>query len=259
MTRRIYYHSSLIAAVAMAFTITPFIADAQDRSQRDRQQRDQQRDQWQRDQGQRDQGQRRQTQRDMGFNMAQISGEIQEMKTVRTRRDDQQHRVARLETDRGTVFADFGPASQKLRNLNLSEGDRIEVQGKMSRMGDRAILLADSVRHDGTKIKVRKPNKIRAEGRVQAVQGVRVKRTGETHRLVLIDTQRGKIAADLGPDARKHNIRPGQHIQIEGRLVRVENKPFLLANSYTVQQGQGREYRETFSRQDQQRQQQRQR
>lgn len=77
--------------------------------------------------------------------MVSLEGEIINMKTVPLRNTDIEHRIVRIETEDGNRrIVDLGPTDQT-DDLDIREGDQIEVRGTPVMAGDVRILAARKV------------------------------------------------------------------------------------------------------------------
>lgn len=78
-------------------------------------------------------------------NARRVSGEIVEIGTVTSRGIPDEHTVVILRTEQGErLYADLGPAIQ-FEDLELARGDRITVNGSISYVQGRLILVARQV------------------------------------------------------------------------------------------------------------------
>lgn len=93
----------------------------------------------------------------------QVSGTILSMKTVGIRGSDVQNRVALIRTNKGNkrLVVDLGP-EQELKGLNTGKGQRISVQGRVVRVGDRQLLVAERVRQNDQTRQLQRTAQMRA-------------------------------------------------------------------------------------------------
>ena len=92
----------------------------------------------------RGQNQRRAENQRRGQSQHRVSGQLRDLLTVRST-DRQQLTVGRIETNQGrTARVVLGPKDD-LRQLNLQQGDRVEVVGQPGRINDRIVLVARRV------------------------------------------------------------------------------------------------------------------
>jgi hypothetical protein len=84
----------------------------------------------------------------------QVAGEVVAQKTVDVRGTNIKHQIVHLKTQGGKrVIADLG-STRQLSNLDISEGDRISVQGRAVRVGNRLVLAANKVRANGETVQI---------------------------------------------------------------------------------------------------------
>jgi len=167
--------------------------------------------------------------------LTRVQGNIIGMKTVKIKGKDVKHQVLRVRSDLDNiVLIDLGPRTQKIRNLNLSEGKRVNIVGLGGVAEGQKLILADRIQVDGQTVHVKTPKMKRVEGRVVAAQDVSIRKTGDKNRVVILQTPQGKLPIDLGPRAKllDINIREGTSMKAEGKLVRVQGKPFLMASMF---------------------------
>ena len=109
----------------------------------------------------------------------QVRGRIQAVKSVEVRGMEQPNVVALIRTRKGNqqLVVDLGPRN-RLRNLSLERGDQISVEGKLARVQDRSILVADRARIQGRTIRIQRPQQ-----RSQYVENLRAMSPAERRAL----------------------------------------------------------------------------
>lgn len=176
----------------------------------------------------------------------QVTGEIERVKKVVIRGTGQEHLAVLLTTTQGRrVVADLGPAEQ-FRDVKLRAGDLISARGPVARVNDRRVIFAREINVDGDTIRIhrRMPTQnsrqstTAVNGKIAIMKELKVKGGDESHQVVRILTKEGEqIVADLGEKAssKDMNLAYGQEISVEGPMVRLSGKPFVLAQKVTTQ------------------------
>jgi hypothetical protein len=86
-----------------------------------------------------------------------LSGELVSMRTTKFRGHDGQFVVARIRDENGkTSTVNLGSKS-KIDQLNLSQGDEVQLVGRPTRINDKPALVADKVMADGKSVDVSPP------------------------------------------------------------------------------------------------------
>ena len=86
-----------------------------------------------------------------------VNGELTNLKQIELSGYGGPHMVGRVRTDRGTAAkVDFGPVAQ-VESLGMTEGDRVDVEGRRGRINDKAMLLATKITSDGKTVQVDRP------------------------------------------------------------------------------------------------------
>ncbi len=209
--------------------------------------------------GSRSEHRRRGASSEFKWSWPRVSGEIERAKKVELRGKNQEHVAVMLTTEHGGhIVADLGPG-RNLRDLELTTGDWISARGPIMRINDQLVMIAKEVEADGQVVQIRRPfpgghqssqqaqtqsgqtsqqaSRQTLSGQVQTVKELKVKGTGKTHQLVRVKTQEGQqIVADLGTkrELRELNLTNGQQVTIQGRQLRVNGKPFLLADQIST-------------------------
>lgn len=176
----------------------------------------------------------------------QVTGEIERVKKVVVRGTGQEHLAVLLTTTQGRrVVADLGPA-ERFRDVKLRAGDLISARGPVARVNDRRVIFAREINVDGDTMRIqrRMPAQLARQstkavnGKIAIMKELKVKGGDENHQVVRILTKEGKqIIADLGEKAslKDMNLAHGQEISVEGPMVRLSGKPFVLAQKVTTQ------------------------
>lgn len=83
-----------------------------------------------------------------------VSGEIDQLRKIRLRDNEQPCVVARVRTDEGRTARILLGTQQQLSRLDLQPGDRISVRGRVGRVNDRSLLVANQVRSGDQQVRV---------------------------------------------------------------------------------------------------------
>ena len=91
----------------------------------------------------------------------QVSGTVVRSENVQIqdqgRDTEQQNRVILLQTQDGQhLVIDLGP-EEYLQHVRLLPGTHLKAQGRIVRMGDRAVLLAQQIETQGQSLRVQRP------------------------------------------------------------------------------------------------------
>lgn len=168
-----------------------------------------------------------QRQKQMKSSPMQLSGKVQESKTVTVR--DRKHSVAMVQTQQGqTVAVDLGAADK----ANVSKGDQLTVKGHVTKVGDKALFIAESAEmQSGTK-------QINRDGRqytgtIEKTKKVDVR--GDEHLLAKVNTEDGKtMMVDLGSSQQPWiNVQKGQKVTVQGVPAKIKDRVLLMAQKVT--------------------------
>jgi len=166
--------------------------------------------------------------------LATINGEIIALRQVAIRDSAVKHQIVRLRTQRGNLVAiDAGPVN-RVQTAGLRPGTQLAVTGKLGRVRGNYVMLAERLQIDGRSIHVRDTGNIRVQGRIVGARDVPLTGTTRQNRLLLVHTQQGRLAIDLGDTSQLKglNLDQGTQIKAEGRVVDVQGRPVLIANAY---------------------------
>lgn len=114
--------------------------------------------------------------------LREASGDIVRTKVVAIRGTNQENLVALIDTHRGNdrLVVDLGPVDA-MRELRLGEGDRIAVEGRVHRVGDRQVLVASRIREGDRTRRIDRSGQAQHHARIQA----RLEHPGTTDQLAL--------------------------------------------------------------------------
>ncbi|QDU87728.1 hypothetical protein Pla175_10940 [Pirellulimonas nuda] len=173
-------------------------------------------------------------------NRQKMSGQI--VDTRQFKAGGQQHTAAIVKTGKEKkVLVDLGPAESL--DVDLQNGDQVEVQGAPAKVNDRVMLLADSLRHDGEKVSIDRRNSRKSknasqepsqtaksdqqesqsrQGRTLSGEVVSMKRLdvrGTERQVAKIDSDRGELLIDLGPAEKfQRDLRKGDRVTATGMI-----------------------------------------
>ncbi|QRK10929.1 hypothetical protein JQX13_13150 [Archangium violaceum] len=173
--------------------------------------------------------------------MRKVQGTILKQKEVTVRGTDRRHQVVLLETQGGRrVVVDLG---SPMRNApQLKEGQQLQASGVAGRVGDRAVLFAQRATIGGKEVQLNRPeqrfNKSLARqvtGQVVRQKNVSVPGSDVDNTVVLLRTQQGIAAVDLGPADQlgSAQLKEGQRLSVRARPVILTDRIVLVADQLT--------------------------
>lgn len=173
-----------------------------------------------------------------------LSGEVLAVKLEDVLGSDEPHGIVLLYTPRGNqVTVDLGPES-KLRRLYVRAGDFITVNGELTTVGGRTLVLAEQLLARGQTTQIERPKREarrpvqRRPGPVlqgEVVGWRQVQSMGDLHEIVLVETERGeRISVDLGETPRVR-LERGDRVRIEGRLMTLAGQELLVAEQIELE------------------------
>ncbi len=159
-----------------------------------------------------------------------VSGKIEKIKHTTVR--NQKHLIAKVKSDQGKdLCVDLGTKDQIGRS-DVSEGKQLSARGPMVHMGDKKLVLAQSVTLNGqTKQINREGRSIRGE--IVSTRKAKV-RGDQQHQMAIIKNKQGskRVAVDLGPaDELNLQLSEGDRISVTGPTVKVKDRLVVMANS----------------------------
>jgi hypothetical protein len=183
----------------------------------------------------------------------QVSGTVEKAKRVNVR-NAPDRLVVQVSGEQGKMFiVDLGPANQLGHNRQnqqqqqqtrdsqanaqrsgeqpVKQGERISARGPMTKVGDKQVLMAQSVKiGNQAEQKIQRAGQ-QITGQVATLKTAKVR--GQDHQLVILNLQSGKqTLVDLGPaDKLNVDLAKNDQIQIQGVPVKVKGKLVFLANS----------------------------
>ncbi len=171
----------------------------------------------------------------------QVSGTIQDTKQVQLAQQRQKHTFAKVRTQQGrTVVVDLGP-SNRVNQLDLSRGDRIQAQGQVSMVNQRPVLMSEQVRANNQTIRLETPKGSqtkRLEGTITKTATRRLRGQNQpAHVIALVELETGqKVPVDLGrkSDLQDVSISEGKDITLLARSAKIGNRTILVAESMGI-------------------------
>lgn len=163
-----------------------------------------------------------------------VTGTIQRTKTATV--GGAKHTVALLKQEKSgnDVAVDLGRQDQ-LKDLNLESGKEIRVRGPMAKIGDKPIVMAQTVAMGGESFAI---DRNRQSRRGEIVDTREVQLRGQKHLLAIIRGERNqdqRLAVDLGAaDRLDADPKKGDRIVVTGVPVKVQGKQLLMAQSFTL-------------------------
>ena len=166
-----------------------------------------------------------------------VSGELTNLKEIALSGYGGPHMVGKVKTDRGTVAkVDFGPSAQA-KELELTEGDRVDVEGRRGRINDKAMLLATKVSSDGNTKQIDRPKPSglrRVKGEITGLKTTRFR--GRTDESVIADMRLvsgREVKVNLGSQAALAplNLEQGKSVSLIGRPGSINDEPALIATT----------------------------
>ncbi len=225
---------------------TIFVYDLQMAQKRSRDRREQSQQQGQREQGQREQGQSQSARQSAGGSKqqsatAKIAGELQDMRKIRMRDSEQQFVIARVRTDEGRTAKVLLGKQQQLSGFDLSDGDRIEVEGRRGRINDQPVLVASKVKAGGKAMQVeidRMNQPVRQfKGEIVRTQTTRFQGHDKPFVVAEMRCQDGSSKlVNLGPKDKfaDVDVKQAEEVCVLAAMGRIDGKKALIAEEVSV-------------------------
>ena len=176
--------------------------------------------------------------------MQDVSGRIERLNTLRLAENDRRHLIARVDTREGySARVDLGPEDQ-LRDLDLDQGDVIEVSGMPGRINDRPVIMAERVEAKGRTVTVHRapdPALMRIEGTLLETRSVRPTGLQQDHLLAKVRADNGQThVVDLGPRPalERARLRDGAGVKLLATRVMINEHTALAAEQLRVDNGE---------------------
>ena len=134
-----------------------------------------------------------------------LKGNITHVKQVRNATSGGQNTVVEIKPAKGNLtIVDLGP-TQPLLNMALAKEDSIAVTGPTEHIGPYSVLMAKQVKSGANNVTVERVetaaayDRKEATGRIERVRDVRIRGTGQIHRVAAIKGADGRLMLiDLG-------------------------------------------------------------
>ena len=171
-----------------------------------------------------------------------VSGEVSDLKkiTLSGPEHDHQHLVGKVKTDRDTVAkVDFGPVPQ-VKSLGLSEGDRVDVEGRRGRINDKAMLLATSVTSGDETLQIKRPKPSgarRVRGEITGLAKSTFRGADGESVVARVELVSGRTATvNLGSQETLRDLKltVGDEVAMEVRPGSINDRPALIATRVNV-------------------------
>lgn len=155
-----------------------------------------------------------------------ISGTIDAKRTTSVNKVD--FLVVRVkQKDDSMIVVDLGPAD-RFANVRIEASDSITATGPMERIGEKDVLMADSVIIAEKEIRIERPMPSYT-GTVRDVKQIDVNNV--KHSMVVVETSAGNQLVDLGPvDALKVTVAPQSKIVVYGVPVKSHDHKVVMAS-----------------------------
>lgn len=155
----------------------------------------------------------------------QVSGSVNRVKSVLLPTGE--HMVVELSARGSRINVDLGP-EQRLDDMEIRRGDRLQVAGPMTKVGDKRVLMAQSVTLDGEERTINRSTR-QTSGTVASTREAQIR--GNTHLIALIEQDDQRIAVDLGSpgQGQRIDVRDGDEITVFGPRVKVQDRTILMA------------------------------
>lgn len=169
-----------------------------------------------------------------------VRGEIQNLRKQNLTGSEDQSVMAKIETDEGrTATVCLGPQKQ-LSRLNLSEGDKVTIEGVRGRVNDRSVLLARKVTSDGQAVNVQMSDdrKLkRVKGEVLSKRTAKFRNQDEQHVVAKVRLISGtQETVNLGPKSKvdQLDLQEGDDVALLVRPGRVNGQPAMIAEQVSA-------------------------
>ncbi len=130
------------------------------------------------------------------------------------------------------TIVDIGPA-EHWKTHPLQVNDSLTATGPVERVGDKRILIAETIKVGDTKETPITRAAPKMEGQVVDVTTTEVK--GKPHTLAVIESQSKRQLVDLGPSSNlKVKVEPQTQIVVQGVPVQVRNHSIVQAERVTI-------------------------
>lgn len=156
-----------------------------------------------------------------------VEGEI--VSTKKARVNGSENLIVGVKRDQGDQIAiDAGPFDE-LRGSEISVGTSVAATGPVERIGEKQVLIADSLRVQGSQpITIRRSIGIPLSGQIVDVKTTRV--DNSDHYFAVVESESGRHLVDFGPTSSyKMDITPSSAVSIRGIPVQVQQNQVMMA------------------------------
>lgn len=174
----------------------------------------------------------------MGQNAAEVTGEVLRHKEVTVRGEDRNNLVVLVKPAEGPArVVDLGPAD-RIGDREL-QNQQLNAQGRIVRIGDRAVLLADRFELAGERIDVQRPEHAAQAQRTLTGTVIAQKEVarpeGGTNLVARVETDGQPVIVDLGPaDQARQMVTEGGNIEVVGKPGLVSDRLVLFADQVSA-------------------------
>jgi hypothetical protein len=169
-----------------------------------------------------------------------VEGILTDLKSIKLVSQEKPHQMAKLNTERGKIKVDLGPANE-LTKLGLKEGDQISVFGSEGRINSRRILMASRVEGNGKSVAIERPvmtERLRSvAGRVVTTRTATPADSTLDHQLARLRTENGGwVLVDLGPKnfLQSIDVNNGDKLSVLGTPGSIEGEQVILAQRFEL-------------------------
>ncbi len=172
--------------------------------------------------------------------LVSCQGTIQSMRKEQMAGGDTRWVIARVEGEDGKVNVVCLGAAQKLNQLDLREGDSIQIKGVRARMNDRPIVMVTQIRHNGKQLDTRLPKRVslkRVKAELQSMRTVKFRGIDQPHIVAEVKTQGGKNElVNLGPKAKydQVDLREGDSLKLLVRPGMISGQDALIVQEAKI-------------------------
>ncbi len=172
---------------------------------------------------------------------AQVTGTVQGTTQVRFANQQQEQTFAKVRTQNGkTAVVHLGP-SNRVNQMDLSQGDRIRAQGQVCVVNQRPVLMSNRIQANGQTMRVQQPRASKTRRLKGTISKTATKslrgQNRPNHLIALIELETGEtVPVDLGPkqDLQDVSISEGQQVTLLAQPTRIGGKRILTAQSLAV-------------------------
>lgn len=164
-----------------------------------------------------------------------LTGKIQNLRSQSMAGMDSKNVFARIKTEEGRTATVCLGSQNKLKKLDLGEGDQITVEGVRGRVNDRTVLMARKITSGDEEVQVEMQDSRRMKrvrGEVVSKRNAKFRNQDEQHVVAKVRLISGKQeTVNLGPKSKveKLELSQGDDVSMLVRPGRVNGQPALIA------------------------------